>query len=125
MYTIKDNIFSEAGKLLKGDKFEGFVISSNFGPLTEQDLDVTNLSIDENFISFDNIRWINPGIRTYADAKKFIIGKRYSNDDELAIILNKDDSEEDALAYEKMQEWRAWASYFAHKIMEQIENKDV
>lgn len=125
MYTIKNNILSEAGKLLKGDKVEGFIVSSEFGPFVEKDLDLSNLSVDKTFISFDNIRWINPGIRTYADAKKFIIGKRYSNDDELAIILNKDDSEEDALAYEKMQEWRAWASYFAHKIMEQIENKDV
>lgn len=34
----------------------------------------------------------------------------------LAIILNKDDSEEDLLIYNKMQEWWAWAGVVAKKL---------
>ena len=56
---------------------------------------------------------------TYADYKKAIIQKKYSNDDQIAIMLNKDSGEEiDLLAYQKMQEWRDWASLVARKILE-------
>jgi hypothetical protein len=37
-------------------------------------------------------------------------------------MLNKDDSEEDALAYEKMQEWREWSSQVARAIIEKRDN---
>jgi hypothetical protein len=75
------------------------------------------MSVGDSLISFDIFNWSNPGIRSYADAKKFVISKLYSNDDQIAIILNKDDSDEDGLVYQKMQEWREWASIVAHKIM--------
>jgi hypothetical protein len=32
-------------------------------------------------------------------------------------MLNKDDSEEDLLLFNKMQEWRAWAGIIAKKIV--------
>jgi hypothetical protein len=54
----------------------------------------------------------------YSDYKKDIIKKRYSNDDQIAIILNKDDSEEDQMRYQKMMEWREFASFFAKKVLE-------
>lgn len=58
---------------------------------------------------------------TYADYKKAIIQKMYSNDDQIAIILNKDSGiQDDILAYVKMQEWREWASMVASKIMKII-----
>lgn len=125
MYNLKDFTYADAGKYLVGEKAGGICAPSSLGPFTERVIDISNLEVSNDYITFDNIRWINPGIHTYADAKKYIINKKYTNDAQIAIILNKDDSKEDALAYEKMQEWRAWASYFAHKIMEQIENKDV
>ena len=55
----------------------------------------------------------------YADYKKAIIQKKYSNDDQIAIMLNKDSGDEaDLLAYDKMQEWRGWASIVAKRIIE-------
>ena len=55
----------------------------------------------------------------YGDYKKAIVQKKYSNDDQIAIILNKDNGlEEDLFAYQKMQEWREWASTVAKKIVE-------
>lgn len=103
MYTIDGITYAEAGKVLVSDKFIGFSVASDSTDLSERYIDISELTAGE-YILFDRMRWLNPGIHTYADAKKFVIGKRYSNDDQIAIILNKDNSEEDALAYEKMQE---------------------
>ena len=49
-----------------------------------------------------------------------LIKIRYSNDDQIAILLNKDSSEEDLLKYNKMQEWRDWASILAKAFMDKI-----
>jgi hypothetical protein len=38
---------------------------------------------------------------------------RYSNDDQMALILNNGKSEQDTLLYNKMQEWREWAGVIA------------
>ena len=119
MYTIKNITYADAGYYLEG-KAMGFNAPSSMGPFTERELDTDNLSVNEDFIRFDTIAWANPGIRSYSDAKKFLVSKRFSNDDQIAIILNKDDSEDDTLVFEKMQEWREWASVMAHKIMEII-----
>ena len=121
MYTLKDFTYAEAGKFLHGEKARGFGVPTSFGPFTEREIDLSNLTVTDEFITFDSIRWANPGIHSYADAKEYIIKKRYSNDAQIAIMLNKDNSAEDELAYDKMHDWRDWASTVAHKIMEQIE----
>ena len=121
MYTLKDFTYAEAGKFLHGEKARGFGVPTSFGPFTEREIDLSNLTVTDEFITFDSIRWANPGIHSYADAKEYIIKKRYSNDSQIAIMLNKENSAEDELAYDKMQDWRDWASTVAHKIMEQIE----
>lgn len=120
MYVQKDFTYAEAGKVLQGEKAKGFGAPTSLGPYTERDVIIDNLDVNDQFITFDQFKWANPGIRFYADAKKYIIQRRYSNDAQIAIILNKDDSEEDQLAYQKMQEWREWASIFAKKIMDVI-----
>ena len=121
MYIIKDKTYPEAGMFLVGTKSRGFGCPTEFGPFTETTLDISSLDVDSYAIHLTpSITWPNPGIRTYADAKKFVVGVRYSNDDQIAIILNKDNSEEDALAFQKMQEWRDWAAVVAHKIMEEL-----
>lgn len=40
--------------------------------------------------------------------KRDLVNLVFSNDDQIAIILNRDDSEEDAEMFEFMQEWREW-----------------
>jgi hypothetical protein len=54
----------------------------------------------------------------YGDWKSKIVGKQFTINDQIAIMLNKEDSEEDRLLYDKMQEWREWSGKFAKKIME-------
>ena len=40
----------------------------------------------------------------------------------MAIILNKDSSEEGLIYWQKMQEWRDWASEVATQIVEVVNN---
>lgn len=124
MYEYKNITYAEAGYILEANRVIGMWLSSSLAPFTERLLNLDNLTVTDAAISFDIFHWQNPGIRTYADAKKFIINKRYTNDDQIAIILNKDDDEESALAFQKMQEWREWASVVARKIMETIESSN-
>lgn len=53
----------------------------------------------------------------YNSLKTSMIKSRYSNDDQIAIMLNKDNGGEGAMLYEKMQEWREWAGEFATRVM--------
>jgi hypothetical protein len=45
---------------------------------------------------------------------------RYSNDDQIAIILNKDESEKDKISYNRMQMWRRFADDLAIRTVEQL-----
>lgn len=117
MYSYKGNTYAETGSILQGNRAIGLWLANSYAPFTERPLDLTNLSVTETEIAFDIFHWSNPGIRTFGDAKKYIIQKRYSNDDQLAIMLNRDDDE---LSYQKMQEWREWASTVARMIMDKI-----
>jgi hypothetical protein len=54
----------------------------------------------------------------YKDWKKKWINKQFTNDDQIAIMLNKDNSEEDLLLFNKMQEWREWSGIMAKKIID-------
>ena len=47
-----------------------------------------------------------------------MIKKQYSNDDQMAIMLNAQLSEEDKVYYNKMQEWREFSGYIANLIDE-------
>ena len=47
-----------------------------------------------------------------------MIKKQYSNDDQIAIILNAQLSEEDKMYYDKMQELREFSGYIAKLINE-------
>ena len=65
--------------------------------------------------------WVRIAENTsYGDIKAMLVKIRYSNDDQIAILLNKDSSEEDLLKYNKMQEWRDWASILAKAFMDKI-----
>ncbi|MBD5339399.1 MAG: hypothetical protein HDR98_09835 [Bacteroides sp.] len=54
-----------------------------------------------------------PKKRDYAEVKMAVIRMRYSNDDQLAIILNKDRTAADAAMFLEMQKWREFAAEIA------------
>jgi hypothetical protein len=85
-------------------------------------LSFDDIYIEGNFVYFNNkkfIQYVDPKW-TYSDYKRSIITSRYSNDDQIAIILNKEDSDLDRIKYDRMMKWREFASLLAKKIIETI-----
>lgn len=119
MFTIKGITYAEAGKVLVGKSKIGYQFPS--GEFVEKDINLNDIQLLPNgFIKCNEVFWKNLNSKNYADWKKYFISRRYSNDDQIAIILNKDNSDEDLLRYNKMQEWRNWASLASKAILEKI-----
>lgn len=114
---IKNNIiFSEAGKYLSAQNFLGFkVMDSDTSKYTEKDFEEPKVS--GQLLIIGDIRTLLPEIIDYGNLKKKFIEWHYSNDNQLAIILNKDNSDEDKVCYDKMQEWRNWSGDLAKKVL--------
>ena len=114
---IKNNIiFSEAGKYLSAQNFLGFKVSdSDDSKYTEKDFEEPKVS--GQLLIIGEIRTLLPEIINYENLKKKFIEWHYSNDDQIAIILNKDNSDEDKVYYDKMQEWRNWSGDLAKKVL--------
>ena len=114
---IKNNIiFSEAGKYLSAQNFLGFkVLDSDITKYSEKDFEEPKVS--GQFLIIGEIRTLLPEIINYENLKKKFIEWHYSNDNQIAIILNKDNSDEDKVCYDKMQEWRNWSGDLAKKVL--------
>ena len=124
MYTDKNIIYADAGNYLKYKNQVAFQFAAN-EQISEHALILDDMFIKNNIAYYNNglcAQKINPNWK-YADYKREIIKKRYSNDDQIALILNKDDSEEDFIKYNKMMEWRQFASQLATKILNLIQNE--
>ena len=125
MYKKRNVVYADAYKYLvhKSKGIIAFALSGDESEFEEKKFPMPIKIIDEGngFYSIQDV----PKVKfyfsksDYATVKTEMIKKRYSNDDQIAIMLNKDSGlEEDLFAYQKMQEWREWASTVAKKIME-------
>lgn len=72
--------------------------------LTEEDFEEVD---DSNFECIDNV-WYDFRNMSYAAIKTFIIKLHYSNDDQIAIMLNDNEDK-----MKEMQEWREYAASVA------------
>lgn len=120
MFTKGNILYSEPYKYLKVKDRSIFGLMFNLDSYSEEDFE--EIDIDRPLqieISKGRVYWqnnlffIKPTLWTYAGVKTSIIKSRYSDDDQMALILNKDNSEEDTMLYTKMQEWREFASEVA------------
>lgn len=122
MFTHKGIIYADAGKILVSNKFIGYCIKEDSHlkyNIKEEDVNIDDMILDGEYIKYFNNRilQINRIGYNYSDWKTYIIHWRYSNDDQIAILLNKDCSKEDEEKYIKMQEWREYAAKLARKIV--------
>lgn len=118
MCQIKNKIYADADCVLKyknkvAFSFEGVDIKD----VLETKINLKNIQKNGNFVIYpcglkDYISCLD-----YGDWKAKWVGKLFSNDGQIAIILNKDDSEEDLLLFNKMQEWRKWAGVVAKEVV--------
>lgn len=114
MFVKGNKIYAEAGYYLKHKERNevGFtIVGTDMSAYDEIPLSeplIVEVSGGRIFLE-NRMFCITPKTMTYAGVKTKIITSRYSNDDQMALILNKDNSGEDLELFNKMQEWREWA----------------
>ena len=118
MFIKSNMIYSEAGYILKCDNKKAFQMPYDSSKTyIEIPIDITNTKIESGMINMDGVVFRNNEKYDYGQWKANIIKKRYSNDDQIAIMLNRGD-EESNMIYNKMMQWREYASVLAKKFVE-------
>lgn len=132
---VKDNIlYSDAFKYLYSAKMNAVAFQFSEGGDWEErelpedfDIEITEETDESGKVIGHRALFANrlfaailPADLSYGSVKTAIIQKRYSTSDQMALMLNKEDSEEKAVLYQNMQSWREFASLFARKVMELI-----
>lgn len=115
MYKIKGIVYADAGKVLNINNTKTYSAPETEG-IAEEIVDIESAKINKKWIDYSGLRCMNHKY-DYGQWKAAIIKWRYSNDDQIAILLNKDDSAEDKMRYVKMQEWRDYAGLLAKKFV--------
>lgn len=118
MYQIKNKVYSDAGKILKyKNKYAYNFRDVDINDVSEIDICLNDMILKNNIAIYSGGLIRELIVNDYGLLKSKIISRQFTNDDQLAIILNKDDSEEDLLLFNKMQEWRIWAGVLAKHIL--------
>ena len=117
MFQKGNKVYAEVGNYLrhKTKRMIGFTIVGNIEDFYEIPMnDPLDIIVEGNTIFFNNRMFAcKPDTMSYTDIKTKLITSRYSNDDQIAIILNNGKNGEDTELFNKMQEWRNWCSIIA------------
>ena len=125
MYTVKNKIYADAGYILKYKNKVAFSFKDvDIKDVLETKINLENLQKIGNFVIYPDGYKDYISCTEFGDWKAKWVNKQFTNNDQIAIILNKDESEEDLLLFNKMQEWRDWASIVAKKILLVINNEN-
>ena len=123
MYIKNNVVYADAGNILISKTAIGYSLIADMANIQEQQVNLQDMKLEGEFLKYSDglvvQRYKN---LNYAGWKADIIKWRYTIDDQMAIILNKDESAETLLEYNRMQEWRNWAGTLANKILT-IQNK--
>lgn len=119
MYKVRNKVYADAGYLLIGKNKRGYVFIGEVSDFSEEAIRIDDMKVEGNFLTYSNGRikeLYNPNL-TYEQLKAKYIKRLFSNDDQIAIMLNKERSAEDAELFDKMQEWRDWCGTLAKKVI--------
>jgi hypothetical protein len=119
MYKVRNKVYAEAGNLLIGKNKRGYVFLGELSEFSEKAIRLDDMRIEGQFLVYSDglIRELyNPNM-TYEQLKAMYVKRLFSNDDQIAILLNKDRSAEDAELFDKMQEYRDWCGVLAKKVI--------
>ena len=117
MFQSKNIIYADPGKYLIGNHKVGYQFPGELSEFEEKDVDMKVVKKGDRYIYNNGLFWVRIAKNTsYGDLKAMLVKIRYSNDDQIAIIINKDDSEEGNLKFQQMQEWRTWCTALAKEI---------
>ena len=116
---IKNNVvYADAGNILISKTAIGYSLIDDISNIQEQLINLQDMKLEGEFLKYSDgliVQWYKN--LDYAEWKADIIKWRYTTDDQIAIILNKDESAEKLLEYNRMQEWRDWAGTLTNKIL--------
>lgn len=113
MYQIRNKVYSNAGYILVGDNRKGYQFEGKPSDFTEEEISLDDMVVRGEYVEYSGILQYIGENPTYEQLKGDMVKRRYSNDDQIAIMLNGD-----ADAMQKMQEWRDWSTQVATKIIE-------
>ena len=110
MYVKGNTVYADAYKYLKHKERNIVALSIKGNPddYEEVSMDMPlEVKVNGNMISWNKGMFMkNVSGLSYEGIKSTIIKSRYSYDDQIAIMLNKDESEEKRMHFDKMQQWR-------------------
>ena len=114
MYVKGNTVYADAYKYLKHKERNIVALSIKGNPddYEEVSMDMPlEVKVNGNMISWNKGMFRkNVSGLSYEGIKSTIIKSRYSYDDQIAIMLNKDESEEKRMYFDKMQQWREFAA---------------
>ena len=121
MFQYKNIVYADPGKYLIGNHKVGYQFPGELSEFEEKDVDMKVTKKGDRYIYNNGLFGVRIAKEiSYGDLKSMLIKIRYSNDDQIAIIINKDDSKEDNSRFQQMQEWRLWCSSLAKEIIKVI-----
>lgn len=133
MFVKKERLYPEPRCYLKHKEFKAYALAAPADDVTgwiqlpmpedlsvkvEERLDENRRVIGYRLLFIDRLFVIEVSKIEYDVIKQEVIGRRYTNDAQLAIILNKDKSEEKLKEYNRMQGWRDFAADLAKQAVE-------
>lgn len=119
MYKIRNKVYTDAGYLLVGHQKIGYIFEGELNEFEQVRITLDDMRIDGDLLIYSNgmIKERYDKKATYESLKSKYVKYLFSNDDQIAIMLNKDRSKEDAELFDKMQEWRDWCGKLAKAIV--------
>ncbi|MCH5234768.1 MAG: hypothetical protein J1E16_05690 [Muribaculaceae bacterium] len=129
MFTRNNKLYADAFKYLRNEKMNAVALMVN-NPEGWQEISFPEdftVQVEErhdekgNVIGYDaffhgRLFLIQLDSTDYNSVKSAVIRRRYSLEEQTAIILNKDKNEEKLKEYADMQAWRDFAALLASKI---------
>lgn len=113
MYKIRNIVYSEPGYILVGKNRKGYQFEGDVSEFTEHEISLDDMQVNGEFVTYDGIIQYIGNNPDYRKLKGDMVKRRYTNDDQIAIMLNGDTD-----AMQKMQAWRDWSTRVATKILE-------
>ena len=128
MFQKGNKVYADVGNYLRHKTLRiiGLSVVGNMEDYEEYPLnDPLDIKVENGNVYFNNRMFLCvPEKMDYVGIKTKVIKSRYSNDDQIALMLNEAQSEEDKVYFSKMQEWRDWAGWFAKEVVATMEEQN-
>ena len=118
MFQSKNIVYADPGKYLIGNHKVGYQFPGELSEFEEKDVDINIVKKGNRYVYNNGLFGVRIAKEiSYGNLKSMLIKIRYSNDDQIAIIINRDDSEEGNIKFQQMQAWREWCGKLAKEII--------